>query len=46
MYSTLKRLYLQGRLTDAQLDNAVAKGWISAEQAEEIREAKIAQDLG
>lgn len=46
MYNTLKRLYLQGRLTDAQLTHAVEKEWISTEQAEEIREAKIAQDLG
>ena len=46
MYNTLRKLYLQGRLTDTQLTNAVNKGWITVEQAEEIREAKIAQDLG
>lgn len=42
MYNTLKRLYLDGRLTDAQLNNAVSKGWITAAQAEAIREAAAA----
>ena len=34
------------RLPVAQLDNAVLKGWITAEQAQEIRDAKVLQDLG
>ena len=46
MYERLKRLYLEGRLTDAQLDNAVLKGWITSEQAQKIRDAKVLQDLG
>ena len=46
MYERLKRLYLEGRLTDAQLDKAVLKGWITSEQAQEIRDAKVLQDLG
>lgn len=45
MYERLERLYLEGRLTDTQLDNAVLKGWISAEQAQAIRDAKALQDL-
>ena len=46
MYERLKRLYLERRLTDAQLDKAVLKGWITSEQAQEIRDAKVLQDLG
>jgi len=46
MYERLKRLYLAGSLTDAQLDNAVQKKWITATQAEEIHDAKVLQDLG
>ena len=37
MYETLKRLYQGGKMTDAQLTNAVKKGWITAEQAQEIK---------
>lgn len=36
MYSRLKRLYNEGRLTKDQLKNAVSKGWITEEQYEEI----------
>jgi hypothetical protein len=36
MFETLKRLYNEGKLTDIGLDNAVAKGWITAEQADSI----------
>lgn len=39
MLETIKRLYQEGKLTDVGLDNAVAKGWITAEQAEEIRKS-------
>lgn len=36
MYERLKRLYNEGRLTKAQLKNAITKGWITEEQYEEI----------
>ena len=39
MFDTLKRLFVEGRLTDAGLDNAVAKGWVTEEQANEIKGA-------
>lgn len=39
MYERLKSLYLDGRLSDAGLDNAVTKGWITEGQAAEIRTA-------
>lgn len=44
MYATLRRLYLAGSLSDAGLDNAVWKGYISQEQADQIRADKAAQD--
>lgn len=37
MYERLKRLYDDGKLDDNGLDNAVAKGWISPQEAETIR---------
>lgn len=40
MYETLKRLYHSGRLGDGQLSAAVTKGWITANQAEEIKEGE------
>lgn len=40
MYENLKRMYLEGKLTDEQLEKAVTKGWITEEQFNEIREAK------
>ena len=46
MYERLERLYLEGRLTDTQLDNAVLKDWITAAQAQAIRDKKVLQDLG
>lgn len=45
MYERLKRLYLSGDLSDTGLNNAVAKKWITAAQAEAIRDAKALQDL-
>lgn len=36
MYSTLLRLYQQGKLTMQGLNNAVALGWITQEQMEQI----------
>lgn len=40
MYKRLKRLYLAGRLTDAALQNAVKRGWITDEEKKEIIEEK------
>lgn len=37
MYNTLLRLYATGKLSEKGLQNAVAKGWITVEQAEEIK---------
>lgn len=37
MLERLRILYHGGRLDDAGLDAAVARGWISEEQATEIR---------
>lgn len=53
MYDRLLALYRQGRvpgtgsirLTDAQLDSAVTKGWITAQQAADIRAAVDAEIL-
>jgi hypothetical protein len=36
MYPTLERLYDAGRLTVAQLDNAVVKGWITEQEKLDI----------
>lgn len=43
MYDRLHSLYLSGRLTDAGLDNAVAKAWITQAEADQIRADKAAQ---
>lgn len=32
MFNTLKKMYLEGKLTKEQLDRAVLKGWITLEQ--------------
>lgn len=40
MFDRLKRLYLAESLTDAGLDNAVTRGWITVEQEAEIKAAK------
>lgn len=37
MKDTLARLYHSGRLTSAGLDTAVAKGWITEADADDIR---------
>lgn len=37
MFETLKRLYLKGELSNAQLNAAVKKGWITSEQKEQIK---------
>lgn len=36
MYERLKRLYKAGRLTEIGLQNAVSKGWITAEEMQGI----------
>jgi hypothetical protein len=36
MYETLARLWREGKLTEAGLDNAIFKGWITAAQKTEI----------
>jgi hypothetical protein len=41
MYSMVKKLYLEGRIDETGLDNAVAKGWITEAQKVEIIAAKI-----
>ena len=41
MFNRLKRLYLEGRLTEQMLANAVTKGWISEEQRLEIIQSKV-----
>lgn len=36
MYKRLKKLYEEGRITKAGLQNAVKKGWITDAEMEEI----------
>lgn len=36
MFETLLRLYQEGKMTEQGLDNAVAKGWITEEQKQEV----------
>jgi hypothetical protein len=36
MYSILKKMYVAGKLTETGLDNAIAKGWITEVEKEEI----------
>lgn len=36
MFERLKRLYNAGKLDEAAIRNAVAKGWLTEEQAAEI----------
>lgn len=42
MYDNIKRLYLEGKLSDTGLANAVTKGFVTQEQADEIKAAKAA----
>lgn len=37
MYSFFKSMRKQGRLTDTQIDNAVTKGYITADEAEMLK---------
>ena len=36
MYEKIKKLYVEGRLNAQGVQNAVIKGWITQEQADEI----------
>lgn len=36
IYERLQRLYCDGTLTEKGLDNAVRRGWITAEQKQDI----------
>lgn len=36
MFNRLKKLYDEGRITEAGLQNAVEKGWITQEEYESI----------
>ena len=36
MFERLKRLYAEGKIDERGITNAVAKGWITQDQAEEI----------
>ncbi len=40
MFERLKRLYESGQLDQKGIENAVAKGWITQEQANEILNPK------
>ena len=40
MYERLKRLYQEGRASEAMLKNAVKRGWITDEQMQEIIASK------
>lgn len=40
MYERLRALYLDGRLTDGGLAAAVARGWVTQAQADQIKADK------
>lgn len=40
MYERLKRLYREGRASEAMLKNAVKRGWITDEEMQEIIASK------
>ena len=40
MYERIKKLYLEGKLNDEGLDNALKRGWITQEQYDEIKGLK------
>lgn len=44
MFNRLKNMYLEERIGEKELDNAIAKGWISIKQKLEIMNAKLEQD--
>lgn len=38
MYATIEKLYLEGRLTEAGLNNAITRGWITDDEKARIME--------
>ena len=40
MYATVKRLYVTGKIDESGLDNAIKKGWITAEEKKKIMAEK------
>lgn len=36
MYATVRRLYLQNKIDESGLDNAIARGWITSDEKAEI----------
>ena len=46
MFERLKRLYADGKITQEGINNAVAKGWITQEQADEIINPKNDKNEG
>ncbi len=40
MFNRLKRLYLEGKIGEEELNSAVQKGWITEEQKDEIINSK------
>ncbi len=38
MYATIEKLYLDGRLTEAGLNNAITRGWITDDEKVRIME--------
>ena len=46
MFERLKRLYDNGQLDETGINNAVKKGWITQEQADEITNPKNDKNEG
>lgn len=40
MYATVRRLYLQNKIDESGLDNAIKKGWITPEEKKKIMAEK------
>ena len=40
MYATVRRLYLQNKVDESGLDNAIKKGWITEEEKKKIMAEK------
>ena len=45
MYERLKRLYQEGRASEAMLKNAVKRGWITDEEMQEIIASKKESEI-
>ncbi len=46
MFERLKRLYQEGKITQEGIENAVKKGWLTSEQANEIINPKVEEEEG